>query len=76
MKITLKTVKGQQIPFDVEPDMTVGQLKEKICSELQTPAELQKILHKGAQLEDNAKTLGAYKVADNDFLVLFVTKPV
>jgi hypothetical protein len=24
MKITLKTVKGQQIPFDVEPDMTVS----------------------------------------------------
>jgi len=40
MKITLKTVKGQQIPFEVQPDMTVGQLKEKICTELQTPAEL------------------------------------
>ena len=25
MKITLKTLKGQQLPLDVEPDMTVSE---------------------------------------------------
>ena len=31
MKITLKTLKGQQLPLEVEPEMTVGSPKQQHC---------------------------------------------
>lgn len=39
-----------------------------------TPADTQKLIAYGKQLEDNAKTLVEYGVKENDFLVLFVSK--
>ena len=34
MKITLKTLKGQQLPLDVEPDMTVSEhFEARLASE-------------------------------------------
>jgi hypothetical protein len=41
---------------------------------MQTPAENQKLIAYGKQLEDNNKTLQEYGIKENDFLVLFVTK--
>lgn len=54
--------------------MTIGALKEKIAGEMSTPAEQQKLIAYGKQLEDNDKTLQEYNIKADDFLVLFVTK--
>jgi hypothetical protein len=43
---------------------------------LQAPVELTKIILKGKTLDDNNKTLGEYGVADNDGLIVFVTKVI
>lgn len=39
MKITLKTVKGQQIPFEVEPTMTVNYTSNNFGLDPTTEAE-------------------------------------
>jgi hypothetical protein len=49
-------------------------LKEKIATEMSTPADSQKLIAYGKQLEDNSKTLAEYNIKEADFLVLFVTK--
>lgn len=41
---------------------------------MSTPADSQKLIAYGKQLEDNTKTLADYTIKENDFLVLFVTK--
>jgi hypothetical protein len=39
MRITLKTLKGQQLPLDVQPEMTVAALKALIAETHGQPAE-------------------------------------
>ena len=39
-----------------------------------TPADTQKLIAYGKQLDDNSKTLVEFGVKENDFLVLFVSK--
>jgi hypothetical protein len=41
---------------------------------LSTPADQQKLIAYGKQLEDNNKTLTDYNIKEGDFIVLFVTK--
>jgi len=41
---------------------------------MSTPADSQKLIAYGKQLEDNSKTLAEYNIKEADFLVLFVTK--
>jgi len=57
MKITLKTLKGQQLPLDVEPDMTVEVLKQKIQDTHGHAAETQKLIAYGKVMDDDTKSL-------------------
>ena len=54
--------------------LQIAELKEKIAQELSTPADSQKLIAYGKQLEDNNKTLKEYNIKEGDFIVLFVTK--
>lgn len=74
MKITLKTLKGQQLPLDVDPETKVGDLKAKIAETHGMPAETQKLIAYGKVMDDEAKTIADYKIAENGFIVVMTVK--
>lgn len=74
MKITLKTLKGQQLPVEVDPEMTVGNLKQLIMDTHGHPAETQKLIAYGKVMDDDAKTMTQYSVQENGFIVLMTQK--
>lgn len=74
MKITLKTLKGQQLPLEVQPDMTVAALKAYIAETHGQPAETQKLIAYGKVMEDDTKDLTHYKIVDNGFIVMMTLK--
>lgn len=77
MKINIKTLKGTDF-FDLTLDetATIGELKNRIAAEKQKEADTIKLVHKGKQLNDDAKTLKDHDIKDNDFVILmfFVKK--
>ena len=80
MKITIKTLQNKQYDFEINPDdlvalIQVKILKEKIAKDLGFEIELQKLILYGKVLEDNKK-LSEYKVNENDFMVLMVSKVI
>jgi predicted RNase H-related nuclease YkuK (DUF458 family) len=52
MKIIIKTLKGQQLPLEVEEDLKISDLKEKIDAEHKMPAESQKLIAYGKVMDD------------------------
>lgn len=74
MKITLKTLKGQQLPLEVEPEMTVEALKSKIQETHGHAAETQKLIAYGKVMDDDTKTLAQYSLQENGFIVLMTQK--
>lgn len=75
MKLTVKTLKGEKFPIDVEASLTVEQVKgiiESTKSEL--PAVNMRLIFSGKVLKD-ADALESCGVKENDFLVVMVTKP-
>lgn len=75
MKVTVKTLKGEKFPIEVEASSTVGQVKGIIESaKSQLPAATMRIIFSGKVLKDSdvMQTCG---VKENDFLVVMVTKP-
>lgn len=75
MKITLKTLKGQQLPIEIEPDMKVTDLKAKIAEVHGMAAETQKLIAYGKVMDDGEKTVSDYKIVENGFIVVMAVKP-
>lgn len=60
-QILVKTLAGKTEPFDYRADLTIAELKNCIGSRTQVPADQQRLIHQGKQLED-ANTLGDYNI--------------
>ena len=73
MKINVKTVKGETIPFEAEPGSTIAELKAQVATRLNVESGNQKLIFKGKHLED-AKTLTELNVKDEDCFILMVMK--
>jgi len=73
MKINVKTVKGETIPFEAEPSALISELKAQIQTRLNVEVVNQKLIFKGKHLED-AKSLADLNVKDEDCFILMVMK--
>lgn len=74
MQIFLKTLRGDKHPIDVDPSMSIAQVKELISAQLGHHPSLQKLISSGKILED-ARTIAEYGVNEGDTLVIMVNKP-
>ncbi|XP_051498341.1 UV excision repair protein RAD23 homolog B isoform X2 [Apus apus] len=77
MQVTLKTLQQQTFLIDIDPEETVKALKEKIESERGKdafPVAGQKLIYAGKILNDDT-ALKEYKIDENNFVVVMVTKP-
>ena len=74
MKLTLKNLKQNEFPIEVESDkITVEQLKVLIENKYEFDSKFIKLLHSGVVLE-NAKTLEEYKIKDNNVIIMMSLK--
>lgn len=77
LKITVKTLQQQTFKIEIEPELTVRSLKEKIEKEKGSdsyPATGQKLIYAGKILNDDIP-IKDYKIDENNFVVVMVTKP-
>ncbi|KAM8889667.1 RAD23 homolog A, nucleotide excision repair protein b isoform 1-T1 [Synchiropus picturatus] len=77
MLITLKTLQQQTFKIEIDPELTVKVLKEKIAEEKgheAFPPAGQKLIYAGKILSDDTP-LKEYKINDMNFVVVMVTKP-
>lgn len=74
MKLSVKTLKGEQFEINVEPSDQISAVKAAI-EELKPdlPAGRQKLIHSGKVLKDT-QTLSETGISENEFLVCMVTK--
>ncbi|KAG8831351.1 hypothetical protein FRC18_006705 [Serendipita sp. 400] len=73
MKVTIKTLQQKLFTVDVEPEQTIGNIKEKISQEHGHGVETQKLIYSGKVLEDS-KVVKDCNFKERDFLVLMVSK--
>jgi hypothetical protein len=69
MQVFVKTLTGKTISVDVEPDESVESLKAKIQQKEGVPADQQRIIFDGKQL-DSLKSLSDYDIDDDSTLHL------
>lgn len=70
MKVTIKTLKNEKFEVEAEVTDTVRTLKEKIGQvRPDLPADSIKLIHSGAILENDAKTVGECNFKPSDYLV-------
>ncbi|XP_043946668.1 UV excision repair protein RAD23 homolog B-like [Protopterus annectens] len=77
MWITLKTLQQQTFKIEMDPELTVRALKEKIEAEKGQdafPASGQKLIYAGKILNDDTP-IRDYKIDEKNFVVVMVTKP-
>ena len=69
--ITIKTLTGQNIIFDVNPTTTILEVKEKINVRQGIPLDQQRLLFNEIILEDD-KTLDYYNIKENSIIYLLL----
>ncbi|CAM9333757.1 unnamed protein product [Lampetra planeri] len=77
LTITLKTLQQQTFKIEIDPELTVKALKEKIEEDRGNdafPAVGQKLIYAGKILTDDTP-LRDYKIDEKNFVVVMVTKP-
>ncbi|XP_034737601.1 RAD23 homolog A, nucleotide excision repair protein b isoform X4 [Etheostoma cragini] len=77
LTITLKTLQQQTFKIEIDPELTVKALKEKIEKDRGKdafPATGQKLIYAGKILNDDTP-LNEYKIDEKNFVVVMVTKP-
>ncbi|KAM9357634.1 RAD23 homolog A, nucleotide excision repair protein b [Symphorus nematophorus] len=77
LTITLKTLQQQTFKIEIDPELTVKALKEKIEEDRGKdafPAAGQKLIYAGKILNDDTP-LKEYKIDEKNFVVVMVTKP-
>ncbi|TKS74197.1 UV excision repair protein RAD23 -like protein B [Collichthys lucidus] len=77
LTITLKTLQQQTFKIEIDPELTVEALKEKIEEDRGKdafPAAGQKLIYAGKILNDGTP-LKEYKIDEKNFVVVMVTKP-
>ncbi|XP_042368825.1 RAD23 homolog A, nucleotide excision repair protein b isoform X2 [Plectropomus leopardus] len=77
LTITLKTLQQQTFKIEIDPELTVVALKEKIEKDRGKdafPAAGQKLIYAGKILNDDTP-LKEYKIDEKNFVVVMVTKP-
>lgn len=65
MSIRVLTLTGNSYAVDLKPSMSVEALKKAVEETSKIPADQQRLIHKGKQLEDE-KTVGDYDITAND----------
>mmetsp|Transcript_17352 Transcript_17352/g.29028 ORF Transcript_17352/g.29028 Transcript_17352/m.29028 type:complete len:436 (+) Transcript_17352:74-1381(+) len=74
MKISVKTLKGEQFQIDVDGSLQISAVKETIATQKpEFPAARQKLIHSGKVLKDD-QVLSDTGIAENEFLVCMLTK--
>lgn len=73
MKISIKTIKGEVFPIEVEPAQKISDIKQKLQDEKGLDAALQKLILRGKNADDN-QTLEELGVKEGDFMVVMVSK--
>lgn len=76
MQITLKTLQQQTIQIEIDPELTVKALKEKIEAERgkdNFPVSGQKLIYAGKILQDDTP-IKDYKIDEKNFVVVMVSK--
>ena len=61
----VKTLTGKSISITLDPNMTIGMVKQKVFECEAIPVDQQRLIFQGKQLDDN-QTIGSYAIsADN-----------
>ncbi|KAL5485168.1 RAD23 [Sanghuangporus weigelae] len=76
MELTIKTLQGKVFKLEVDEELTVQDVKQKICDEQSEhhKPELQKLIYSGKILQDT-EPIKNYNIKKTDFIVLMVSKP-
>jgi UV excision repair protein RAD23 len=74
MKIFLNNLRGDKLELQIEPSMTVAEVKQLIASQHGHDPALQKLISSGRILED-PKAMSEYSVNEGDTIVIMVSKP-
>ena len=72
MKLIVKTLAGKQLPIEIEPEATVGEIKTKIESDHQMSAETLKLIAYGKVLASDDQKASEYNLKEGDFIVAMV----
>ena len=68
-QILVKTLTGEAIPIDYNPNTTIAQIKEHISSHQQVPIDQQRLIYQGKQLEDG-NTISDYDIVPGNTIHL------
>lgn len=74
MKVTVKTVKREELSFEVEPSDTIGSFKAKIAAEKAVAPESIRLIFSGSALNDDSVTLESLKVKEGSTFVIMIRK--